>query len=64
MTTDSPSWLTKRTAADVVHAVPLDDDIVHEFTPDCPCGPAPYTVPGGAILAHAGLGGREHQETP
>lgn len=59
--TDGP-WLAKQTADDVVHAVPLDDAIVHEFTPECPCGPAPYTTPGGLILSHASLDGREHQE--
>ncbi|MCX5144630.1 hypothetical protein [Streptomyces sp. NBC_00338] len=61
MTTD---WLTKQTADDVVHVTPLDDDIVHEFTPGCPCGPAPQVVPGGVILVHASLDGREHQEEP
>ncbi|WP_405461702.1 hypothetical protein OG786_29545 [Streptomyces sp. NBC_00101] len=55
-------WLTKQTAAGVVHATPLDDGIVHEFTHDCPCGPAPQVVPGGVVLVHASLDGREHQE--
>ncbi|MBT3077656.1 MULTISPECIES: hypothetical protein [Streptomyces] len=64
MMTDSPQWLTKQTAADTVHAVPLDDGIVHDFTPGCPCGPAPQAVPGGVVLVHASLDGREHQETP
>lgn len=59
MTTD---WLTKQTAPDVVHVTPLDDGIVHEFAPSCPCGPAPHAVPGGVVLAHASLDGRETQE--
>lgn len=59
---DAPPWLVHPTAVDVVHTVPLDDEIVHEFTPDCPCGPAPVSVPGGTLLSHASLDGREHQE--
>ncbi|MFJ8923838.1 hypothetical protein ACIREK_30725 [Streptomyces sp. NPDC102415] len=55
--------MTKQTAADVVHAVPLDDGIVHEFTHHCPCGPAPQIVPGGVVLVHASLDGREQKET-
>lgn len=57
-------WLAKQTSADVVHATPLDDGIIHEFTPDCPCGPVPQVVPGGVVLVHHSLDGREHQETP
>ncbi|WP_432077845.1 hypothetical protein [Streptomyces sp. YPW6] len=64
MTTDSPPWLTKQTADNTVHAVPLDDNIVHDFAPDCACGPAPQVVPGGVVLVHASLDGREHQEAP
>ncbi|MEU2996920.1 hypothetical protein [Streptomyces sp. NPDC006863] len=62
MTTETPPWLTKQTADDTVHAVPLDDDIVHDFALDCACGPAPQVVPGGVVLVHASLDGREHQE--
>lgn len=49
-------------ADDVVHAAPLDDGMIHEFTTECPCGPTPITVPGGLILSHASLDGRERQE--
>lgn len=57
-------WLAQQTAADIVHTVPLDDEIVHEFAADCPCGPTPVSTPGGTILSHASLDGREHQEAP
>ncbi|MFD6490684.1 hypothetical protein [Streptomyces sp. NPDC060188] len=57
-------WLVHQIADDVVHTVPLDDEIVHEFAPDCPCEPTPIGAPGGTILSHSSLDGREHPEEP
>lgn len=62
-------WLTQQTADNVVHVVPLDDLIVHDFADDCPCGPTtrPSPMPRGRvgwIVTHHSLAGREATEQP
>lgn len=59
-----PGWLAVQTDASTVHSVPLDDEIVHEFTGACPCGPTPRATPcadgsEGRIVTHHSLDGRE-----
>ena len=46
----------------LVHVVPLDDLIVHEFNFDCVCGPTPDPDEGKVVIHHS-LDGRERDET-
>jgi hypothetical protein len=60
-------WLTQQTADDVVHAIPLDDEIVHDHADTCPCGPTARPTPmrgdaTGWIVTHHSLDGRELDE--
>lgn len=63
----SGQWLTQQTADDTVHTIPLDDQIIHDHSADCPCGPtaAPSPMPEGRtgwIVTHHSLDGREASE--
>ena len=60
-------WLAQDTSGTAVHAVPLDDVIVHDFSEDCPCGPRPRRIPrdgrpDGWTFTHHSLDGREFNE--
>lgn len=64
-----PSWLTVECERDV-HVVPIGDTIRHDYDDDCPCGPTPEYInpdtglsyPGGAVVVHHSLDGREAHE--
>lgn len=63
----SGQWLAREVSDTEVHAVPLDDVIVHEFTTDCPCGPRPRCIPregrpDGWVHTHHSADGREFNE--
>lgn len=63
----SGQWLAKEVSDTTVHAVPLDDLIVHDFSEDFPCGPGARTIsrdgrPDGWIYTHHSLDGRELNE--
>lgn len=45
-----------------IHVIPIDDLIEHEETEDCVCGPEVEFVPGGAVIGHHSLDGRELEE--
>jgi hypothetical protein len=46
-----------------VHVYPTHDLIEHETEGDeCPCGPTVEFVPGGAVVVHHSLDGREKDE--
>ena len=63
----SGQWLAQEVSDTEVHTVPLDDAIVHEFAPDCPCGPSPRVIPregrpDGWVYTHHRVDGREFNE--
>lgn len=63
----SGQWLAREVSDTAVHAVPLDDLIVHDFSEDCPCGPRARTIPrdgrpDGWIYTHHSLDSRELSE--
>lgn len=45
-----------------LHVVPVADLVDHETTDECPCGPTPEFEPGGVVLVHHSLDGREKDE--
>lgn len=59
-------WLVYGPAPGRAHVVPLDDDIVHEFTEACVCAPTPRPEPTpsgtGWVFTHHSLDGREQYE--
>jgi hypothetical protein len=63
----SGQWLAQRVSGTEVHTVPLDDEIVHEFSTDCPCGPRARCIPregraDGWTYTHHSVDGREFNE--
>lgn len=63
----SGQWLAQEVSDTEVHAVPLDDTIVHEFSPGCPCGPGARVIPragrpDGWVYTHHSVDGREFNE--
>lgn len=59
--------LAQQVDPDTAHVVPLDDVIVHDFGPACPCGPTPRPEarPDGTygwVVVHHSLDGREQHE--
>lgn len=63
----SGQWLAQEVSDIEVHAVPLDDVIVHEFSTACPCGPRARTIPregrpDGSVYTHHSVDGREFSE--
>lgn len=62
------SWLTTESDDFTSHVVPLDDDIIHEWTRNCVCAPtSEFTTdhPDGNtrwIHVHHSLDGREANE--
>lgn len=63
----SGQWLAQEVSDTEVHAVPLDDVIVHEFAPDCLCGPRSRCIPregraDGWTYTHHSVDGREFNE--
>lgn len=45
-----------------LHVVPTDDLIQHEDSESCVCMPTPEFAPGGVVLVHHSLDGRELRE--
>ena len=63
----SGQWLAQEVSDTEVHAVPLDDEIVHDFSEECPCGPRKRMIPregrpDGWVYTHHSLDGREFSE--
>lgn len=47
---------------DELHVIPIGDDVDHEETGDCPCGPHLDIEGAGLIYVHHSLDGREQHE--
>lgn len=72
MADDAPppagQWYVHQVDEGTVHTVPLDDEIIHDLNPDCPCGPTPVPTPQengavGHVVSHHSLDGREQHES-
>lgn len=62
-------WLVRQTSPSEVHTLPLNDDVLHETSVDCVCGPFARPVKDlnghvrGWIYTHHSLDGREQEPT-
>lgn len=60
-------WLTIELEDDSIHVVPMRDDITHEQSDECVCGPRneAHAQPDGSVrfvVIHHSLDGRESRE--
>jgi hypothetical protein len=56
---DTKYLLVKHLEGHVAHIVPHGDDVAHELSEDCPCGPRLESVVSGcALWFHPSLDGR------
>lgn len=53
-----------RAVKDGMHVIPVDDLVEHDTSVDgvCVCGPRQESVPGGWVVVHNSLDGRERFE--